>query len=616
MRFETIREQALNAWTDFDAPGKPRILVGTATCGQAAGAGASLDRIRAYAASRNLADRVWEVGCLGLCYAEPLVELSQPELPRILYAGVLANDVEPLLRGYFERGDLRPDMALATMNGAGAAGIARFADLPMIRSQVRVVLRNSGIISPGNAYHYIARGGYEGLRLALSMSPEQVIEEVQASGLRGRGGAGFPTGTKWELCRKAKGEPKYVVCNADEGDPGAFMDRSVIENDPHSIIEGMCIAAWAIGAEQGYIYARAEYPLAIRRLEQALQQVRDMGLLGSNILGTGFNFQIRIKKGAGAFVCGEETALLASIEGRRGMPHSRPPFPAQEGLSGKPTNINNVETLANIPVIITRGSGWYSRHGTEKSRGTKTFALAGKIARTGLIEVPLGTSLRDIVFTIGGGVPDGRQFKAVQTGGPSGGCLSAEYLDIAVDYENLAEAGAIMGSGGMVVMDDETCMVDVARYFVEFTQRESCGKCAPCRLGTRQMLRILTDICNGRAKREDLDLLEEIAHVVQAASLCGLGQTAPNPVLTTLRYYKDEYEAHVRDHRCPAGQCPGLLRYVIDPEACTGCTACVRKCTVNAIAGKKNQPHVIDQETCITCGACYAVCRFHAVTKV
>jgi len=559
VRFEEIQRRAQPAWEAFCSPDRPRILVGAATCGRAAGATAVENAIREHLSKSALDVQVFQVGCLGLCYAEPLVELAGPGMPRVLYGAVTPEQVTELLDDYFLRRDPRPDLAMAVMDGAALDGIPAFGDLPVMRRQVRVVLRNCGVIDPENIDHYIARGGYAGLAKALQMRPEGVIEEVTRSGLRGRGGAGFPTGVKWGFCRQAPGEAKYLICNADEGDPGAFMDRAVLESDPHTVIEGMAIAAHAIGAAEGYIYVRAEYPLAIRRLEKAIAQAEGYGLLGENILDSGFAFHIRLKKGAGAFVCGEETALIASLEGRRGMPRSRPPFPAQSGLHGKPTNINNVETFANVPVILLRGSDWFARYGTEKCRGTKTFALAGKVVRTGLIEVPLGIELREIVYDVGGGVPGGKRIKAVQTGGPSGGCIPASMLDMPVDYEKLTEAGSIMGSGGMVVLDEDTCMVDIARYFLEFTQAESCGKCAPCRLGTRQMHRILESICAGNGRDGDVELLREIGEAVKRGSLCGLGQTAPNPVLTTIRYFRGEYEAHIKRKKCPAAVCREIV---------------------------------------------------------
>ena len=631
MNFETIIEQAQTVWKKF-SEGGPRILVGAGTCGKAAGAVEVIEAIHAQLARLGIEANVCEVGCLGLCYAEPLVELAKPGAPAILYSEITPDDVPELLENYFVKGNGASFKAMATMNGEAVEGIPGFADLPMMKGQVRIVLRNCGLIDPENIDHYIARGGYAGLVRALELTPDRVIKEVKASGLRGRGGAGFPTGVKWGFCRKSPGDEKYMICNADEGDPGAFMDRSVIESDPHSILEGMTIAAFAIGATHGYIYVRAEYPLAVERLKKAIAQAQERGLLGDDIMGRGVSFHIKLKIGAGAFVCGEETSLLASIEGKRGMPRTRPPFPAQKGLFGKPTNINNVETLANVPVILSRGSEWFAQHGTENSRGAKTFALAGKINRTGLIEVPMGITLRTIVEEIGGGIPDGKRFKAVQTGGPSGGCLSTENLDLPVDYDTLAAAGSIMGSGGMVVMDEETCMVDVARYFIEFTKSESCGKCTPCRLGTQQMALILNRICEGNGKLEDTELLSEIGETVKKGALCGLGQTAPNPVLTTLRYFRDEYDAHILERRCPAGVCRALLTFDIGREKCICCGRCAKECPVDCITGKKGkapakataedkaagkvgEPFMIDQEACIKCGTCLEVCPVGAVTK-
>jgi NADH-quinone oxidoreductase subunit F len=555
-----LREQAKAKWADLLGGDRPTIWSGLATCGLASGAAEVLEAAEDELRTLGLEARVVPVGCIGTCYAEPLLDLQKPGGPRVSYGGVTPELAREIVRSYFRDNDPRPDLALGTIGDGAVEGLPRFFDLPMLEPQVRIVTRNLGLIDPEDIDHYLAAGGYEGLEKALAMEPEAVIEEVLASGLRGRGGAGFPTGLKWRFARQAPGSPKYLICNADEGDPGAFMDRSVLEGDPHSVLEGMLIAAYAIGASQGFLYVRAEYPLAIRRLTIALAQMRERGLLGERILGTDFSFDIEIREGAGAFVCGEETALIASLEGRRGLPSARPPFPATSGLWGKPTNINNVETFANLPVILARGAAWFAGYGTEKSKGTKTFALTGKVKRSGLIEVPMGMRLGDVVLLVGGGIAGDREFKAVQTGGPSGGCLPARLADLPIDYESLAEAGSIMGSGGMVVLDDENCVVDLARFFLGFTQSESCGKCPPCRLGTKQMLMILEDICAGKAGPEDLALLEELAPAVKAASLCGLGQTAPNPVLSTLRYFREEYEAHVRDRRCPAAVCRALFR--------------------------------------------------------
>ncbi len=482
--------------------------------------------------------------------------------------------------------------------------------------QVKVVLSDCGEVDPEVIDSYMERGGYEALKKILEeMTPEETIEEIKRSGLRGRGGAGFPTGLKWEFARKAPGEPKYLICNADEGDPGAFMDRSLIEGNPHSVIEGMVIGAYAIGAAKGYVYIRAEYPLAVDRLKIALEQARQKGFLGKGILGKDLDFDIKIKLGAGAFVCGEETALIASIEGNRGMPRAKPPFPAQKGLWGKPTVINNVETLANISYIVRNGADWFARFGTEKSKGTKVFALTGKIKNSGLIEVPLGIELREVIYDIGGGIEGDRKLKAVQTGGPSGGCITADMIDIAVDYESLAKAGSIVGSGGMVVLDETDCMVNIAKYFLEFTQAESCGKCVPCRIGTKRLLEILQRITDGRGRPGDIELLEKLSNDVRSASLCGLGQTAPNPVLSTIRYFRDEYEAHINEKRCPAGVCKELLTYSILEEFCKGCTMCARVCPAGAIVGEKKQPHKIIQEICVKCGACFETCKFKAIKK-
>jgi len=557
--FDEIQSQAISEWQALEHSDKPRILIGTATCGQAAGAIAVLEAINSELAKHNIKAIITQVGCIGLCYAEPLVDIVKPDRPRTCYSNVTPEIVFQLIEDYIINDNPRPDLALGTIGNGSVKDIPKLFELPMFKPQVRIALRNCGFIDPENINHYIANNGYSGLVRALGMTPEEVIEEIKRSGLRGRGGAGFPTGLKWEFCRKSPGTVKYLICNADEGDPGAFMNRSLLEGDPHAVLEGMLIGAYAIGATEGYIYVRAEYPLAIERLKLALQQMREYGLLGDNILGSNFSFHITIKQGAGAFVCGEETALMASIEGKRGMPRPRPPFPAQTGLWGKPTNINNVGTWGHVSAILQRGWEWYAGHGSERSKGTKVFALAGKIERTGLIEVPMGISLQEIIYGIGGGIPGDKRFKAVQTGGPSGGCLPASLLNLPVDYESLTKAGSIMGSGGMVVMDEDTCMVDIARYFLSFTQAESCGKCVPCRLGTKQMLDILEDITNGKGKLEDIDLLIDLSESVKAGSLCGLGQTAPNPVLTTIRYFRDEYEEHIKRHHCRAAVCKGLV---------------------------------------------------------
>ena len=497
--------------------------------------------------------------------------------------------------------------------------IPKYEDIPFYSKQERIVLKNCGTINSEDIEDYIEVDGYKAMEKALEdMIPDEVIEEVKASGLRGRGGAGFPTGLKWQFCRDAKGDQKYLICNADEGDPGAFMDRSILEATPHSVIEGMVIAGYAFGATKGYIYVRAEYPLAIKRLKIAIDQARERGYLGENILDSGHDFDLILFEGAGAFVCGEETALMASIEGKRGMPRPRPPYPAVSGLFGKPTTINNVKSLSLISPIILKGAEWFASIGTEKSKGTAVFALTGNISNSGLIEVPMGTTLREIIYGIGGGILDGKQFKAVQSGGPSGGCLPASHLDTPVDYENMAAVGSIMGSGGMVVMDEDTCMVDVARYFLDFTQKESCGECGPCRLGTKQMLDILTDITEGKGKPTDIDLLLELSDAIKTGSLCALGQTAPNPVLTTIRYFREEYEAHIKEGRCPALVCKELIDYKIDAEKCVGCHLCFNNCPVDAITGDVRGPHVIEMEKCIKCGMCLEVCpeNFSAVDKI
>ncbi len=553
-------------------------------------------------------------GCHGFCEQGPIA-IVEPE--GIFYTHLTVDDVSDIVQNHLING--KPVERLFYREPVNGQQIPLYKDINFYRKQQRIILRNCGHINPESIDDYIAKDGYNALKKVLSeMTPLQVIEEVKKSGLRGRGGAGFSTGMKWEFCQKENSDIKYMICNADEGDPGAFMDRSIMEADPHTVIEGMIIAAYAIGAGEGYIYIRAEYPLAVKRLRIALKQAEEKGFLGENILGSGFSFKINVNEGAGAFVCGEETALMASIEGKRGMPRSRPPFPAQAGLWGKPTTINNVKSLASVPVIINNGADWYSKIGTEKSKGTAVFALTGKIANSGLVEVPMGITLREIIYEIGGGLIDGKDFKAVQNGGPSGGCLPASALDLPVDYERLAAAGAIMGSGGMIVVDSQTCMVDLARYFLSFTQAESCGKCIMCREGTLQMLKILDDITQGKGKEEHIDLLLELAKAIQAGSLCALGGTSPNPVLTTIRYFRDEYEAHIKEKRCPALVCKNLINFYILPDKCQGCGICKRGCPVEAISGDKRMIHIIDQDKCIKCGNCLDVCpvRFNAVVKV
>jgi len=544
-------------------------------------------------------------GCPGFCEVGPIIVIYPDE---VFYCRLQPKDMTELVEQHLIGGEI---VERLLYKGPDVDAPARFYDtIPFYSKQKFNVLRNSGLIDPESIDEYIMRGGYRALRRALQMESQAICDEVKDAGLRGRGGAGFPTGVKWGFTNKAPGPKKYIVCNADEGDPGAFMDRSILEGDPHAILEGMLIAGKACGADEGYIYCRAEYPLAIRRLKTAIQQAEEYGLLGSNILDSGFNFKMNIKEGAGAFVCGEETALLASIEGKRGMPRPRPPFPAQVGVFGKPTTINNVETLANIPLIVKEGgAAEYAKVGTEGSKGTKVFALAGKVRNTGLVEVPMGITIEEIIYDVGGGIQGGREFKAVQAGGPSGGCIPKDLINLPIDYDSLTKAGAIMGSGGLVVMDDRTCMVDLANYFLSFTQKESCGKCTPCREGTKRMLEILERITEGEGKLEDLDTLDSLAHSIKDSALCGLGQTCPNPVLTTIRYFRHEYEEHINEKYCRSGICKPLFQYSIDQENCTGCRACVRVCPVEAIQGEKKEPHEIIQELCTRCGSCIEKCR-------
>ncbi len=553
--------------------------------------------------------RIVETGCNGFCAQGPLA-IVQPE--GIFYQKLDPEDIPYLVEEHFLKG--RPVEKFFYKEQAGAETIPVMGDIPFYARQELIVLKNRGAIDPENIDEYIARDGYLGAGKALlEMTPEEIIAEVKTSGLRGRGGAGFPTGRKWEFARKSEGGVKYVLCNADEGDPGAFMDRSVLEADPHAVLEGMIIAAKAVGAHQGYIYCRAEYPLALRRLDIAIHQAREYGLLGEDILGSGFGFDLDVYRGAGAFVCGEETALMHSIEGKRGMPRPRPPFPAQEGLWKRPTVLNNVETYANVPQIIHNGGDWYAGIGTETSKGTKVFALTGAVQNIGLVEVPMGTSLREIIFEVGGGIPKKRKFKAVQLGGPSGGCVPESHIDTPVDYESIAKVGAIMGSGGMIVMDDRTCMVDMARFFMDFIQEESCGKCTPCREGTRRMLEVLNRITQGRGEPGDIELLEELSGMIRDSALCGLGQTGPNPVLSTLQYFRDEYEAHVYEKRCPAKRCPELLEFRVDPDRCKKCGLCFKNCPVGAVQWEKKQTAFIDKNKCIKCMSCIANCPFDAI---
>jgi NADH:ubiquinone oxidoreductase subunit F (NADH-binding)/Pyruvate/2-oxoacid:ferredoxin oxidoreductase delta subunit/(2Fe-2S) ferredoxin len=608
----------------------PIIYAGAGTCGLASGMDKVLPALHAFLAEHDLDVAVKEVGCFGLCHREPMLDIKKPGRPRVCFDGVDVKKALAIVERYLLKDEIPSELAMGVIATPDADpdspefALPNLYDLPVLKRQRRTVLENCGLIDPDSLDEYLARGGYQALAKALQAKDngQLVLDEVLKSGLRGRGGGGFPTGRKWQLTRQQTNTPKYLVCNADEGDPGAFMDRSVLEGDPHRVIEGMLLGALAIGASYGYIYCRAEYPLAIARLEHSIAELEKVGLLGDNILGSGFGFHLKLKQGAGAFVCGEETALLASIEGKRGMPRVRPPYPAQSGLWGQPTCINNVETFANVAAIVAKGGAWFAGMGTERSKGTKVFALTGKVKYSGLCEVPMGMTLREVVFEVGGGILDDRPFKAVQIGGPSGGCLPTALLDTPVDYDSLIAAGAMMGSGGLVVMDDETCMVDLARFFMEFIRNESCGKCIPCREGTTRMLEILERIvrpARDESPRETIErfksvtLLEELAPVIRDTSLCGLGQTAPNPVLATLRYFRDEYEAHVFERRCPAKACRALLTYHIVADKCKGCTLCARQCPTGAIWGAPKQTHIIDQDKCVHCGACADVCRFDAV---
>lgn len=555
--------------------------------------------------------KIVKTGCFGLCEKGPILVIY-PE--GATYCHVTPNDIEEIVNEHLVKGRIVKRLLLGDKD---VEDVARSLDnVGFFSRQVRIALRNCGVINPENIEEYIAKDGYGALAKALTeMTPAGVIEEIKKSGLRGRGGAGFPTGLKWQFAAKEVNDVKYVCCNADEGDPGAFMDRSVLEGDPHTVIEAMAIAGYAIGSNQGYIYVRAEYPIAVQRLKIAIKQAKEYGLLGKNIFGTDFSFDIEIRLGAGAFVCGEETALMTSIESKRGEPRTRPPFPAVKGLWEKPTILNNVETYANIPVILLKGADWFNTIGTEKSKGTKVFAVGGKINNTGLVEIPMGTTLREVIYDIGGGIPKGKKFKAAQTGGPSGGCIPASHIDIPIDYDNLISLGSMMGSGGLIVMDEDNCMVDIAKFFLEFTVDESCGKCPPCRIGTKRMYEILERITSGKGEEGDIEKLELLAESIHQGALCGLGQTAPNPVLSTLRYFRDEYEAHVKEHRCPAGVCKALLNYRIIPDKCKGCSLCSKKCPVGAISGEIKKPYVIDKSKCIKCGVCMDTCKFAAIEK-
>ncbi len=585
------------------------IKVGLGTCGVSAGGEKTYEAIKREIVEQSIQVILKETGCCGMCYREPLVEVIDEENHSFLYGDVTPDRVARIMSEHVVG---NAPVAEWIIKGSGPSD-----DDSFLAKQKKIVLRNCGVIDPNSIDEYIAVDGYKAIQKVLSeYTPEKVIEIISNSGLRGRGGGGFLSGLKWKFCRMAQGEKKYIICNADEGDPGAFMDRSTLESDPHSILEGMMICAYAIGADEGYIYCRAEYPKAVKRLKDSIRVSLSRGFLGKNVFGSNFSFSVKIKEGAGAFVCGEETALIASIEGKRGMPRFRPPFPANAGLWGKPTNINNVETFANVPWIILNGAEAFSSMGTDDSKGTKVFALAGKIARGGLAEVPMGITINEIVYEIGGGIKEGKKFKAVQMGGPSGGCIPASMGDLQIDYQKINKTGAIMGSGGLVVMDETTCMVEMAKFFLTFTQEESCGKCTFCRIGTKRMLEILTRITEGKGEEGDIPLLQTLAYEIKNNAICGLGQTAPNPVLTTLKYFPEEYEAHIRDKKCPAHSCPALLTYGILPDKCKGCTLCVKACPSEAITGEKKKPHEINLALCVKCGKCFETCKFGAVTKI
>jgi len=611
------------------SPDTIKVNIGMASCGIAAGARTSFEKARE-AFPEGSGVQICQTGCIGFCEEEPLVEVFTKGKPRVMYRNVTEDKIIDVINGYQEgefkkakkmilgqmkdpRCILEEDIPNPLKSIEIVEDIPFLEDIPFYKGQVKIALRNCGYIDPDTIEDYIAKGGYLALVQSIEKNqPKKIIQTIKESGLRGRGGGGFPTGIKWETCAKHNGD-RYIICNADEGDPGAYMDRSILEGDPHTVIEGMLIAGLAIGSKQGYMYVRNEYPLAVKRLVTAIKHATDYGLIGDNIAGSDFSFHIKISTGAGAFVCGESTALMASLEGNVGRPRAKYVHTVEKGFRNSPSNLNNVETYANVPAIILKGAKWHDGMGTEKSKGTKAFSLVGKVTNTGLIEVPMGISLREIVFNMGGGVPKKKEFKAVQTGGPSGGCIPEKLLDIPVDYQQLAQVGSIMGSGGMIVMDQDTCMVDVARYFLDFLKEESCGQCNPCREGIKQALGILTEICAGNGKEGDIELLEELGSMIQKFSLCGLGTSAPNPVLTTIHYFRNEYEAHIRDKKCPSGVCKSLFHYEIDEDACTGCGVCARKCPQEAITGEKKKAHVLDQENCIKCGICYDGCKFEAI---
>ncbi|GAB6055633.1 NADH-quinone oxidoreductase subunit NuoF [Methanobacterium movens] len=606
MKFEEMVQQEKKDYNLLFSD-KTAVFVGSATCGNSAGAQTAKDIIKS-----ELSDfecEIIDVGCIGLCYAEPIIMVVKPQQPSVIYGNVTKKVARKISRSHIIQDTPLPDYALGSWGEGKIEGITPLFEQKSMKMQERRILRNCGFIDPTNIGHYLSQGGYSGFMQALKMESSEIIEEIKKSGLRGRGGAGFPTWMKWQFCLDSGKKTNYLICNADEGDPGAFMNRSLLESDPHSVLEGMLIAAKTIHAEKAYLYCRAEYPLALERLKTAINEMKERGFLGKNIMGSGFNLEIIIKEGAGAFVCGEETALLASIEGERGTPRTRPPFPTTEGLFGKPTVINNVETMASVALVMQQGAEKYSQMGTKESKGTKTFSLVGQVKKTGLIEVPLGTTLKEVIFDIGGGILDDGEFKSVQIGGPSGGCVPAQHLDTPIDYSSLLEIGAMMGSGGLVVMDHSTCMVEVARYFLEFIQKESCGKCVPCRLGTKQMLDILTDITVGKGKKKDLDVLPELAEAVKLGSLCGLGQSAPNPILTTMHFFMEEYQSHIEDGICPALDCKDFITYTIDSENCDGCMACIKSCPVGAISGEKDKVHFIDTLKCVKCGTCLDLCK-------